>query len=157
MTNLFLHKTFSVTSVTSKPWPTCTKAWNGWPAEQSQLLPTSLHLRVSAKKVTTAAGLQGQTGGFHLEHECVLVTNGACSRVSEPCGNFVHTTKLSHFENLGKNSSLLPTVEYEKPKWLMSHGFMINPRNTIPCKMKILSLKKKNKTNSFCLPSNNFS
>lgn len=53
------------------------------------------------------------------------------------------TLQLSHFENLGKNSSLLPTVEYEKPKWLMSHGFMINPRNTIPCKMEILSLKKK--------------
>ena len=86
--------------------------------------------------MTTAAGLQGQTEGFRLEHECVLVTNGACSRVSEPCG-ILFTLQLSHFENLEKNSSLLPTVEYEKL------GFMLNPRNTTSCKMEILSLKKK--------------
>ena len=45
VTNSFLHKIFSVMSVTSKPWLTCTKAWNGWRAEQSQLSPSFLHPR----------------------------------------------------------------------------------------------------------------
>lgn len=64
-TNWSLSRRSCGTSATSRPWPTCMRAWSGWQDAPRQLSPASQHPRVSnSHGKTLPAGWNSTNTGF---------------------------------------------------------------------------------------------